>query len=154
MQINTIFMDIDDDIEDVGRGYLRIRESENLTNGKKRTMITFKRNLSQDGFRENEEIETVIEDKESMVKILSCLNIDVQDVGRKERVRYSFEAIQFDIDTWDNETYPDPYLEIEVIESKDIDKAIELLDIDKSKVTTKSLKELREDIKTKGVILC
>ena len=146
-QVNTIFMDIDDDIEDVGRGYLRIRESENLTNGKKRSMITFKRNLSQDGFRENEEIETVIEDKDSMVKILSCLNIDVRSVGRKERLRYNFEGIQFDIDTWDKETYPNPYLEIEVTDSLDIQRAMDLLNIDKSQVTTKSLKELREDLK-------
>lgn len=147
IQVNTIFMDIDEDIEDVGRGYLRIRESENLANGKKRNMITFKRNLSQDGFRENEEIETVIEDKDSMVKILSCLNIDVKNVGRKERLRYNFKGIQFDIDTWDNETYPYPYLEIEVKDQEDIEKAIKLLNIDRSDVTTKSLKELRQDIK-------
>ena len=154
MQVNTIFMDIDGDIEDVGRGYLRLRESENLTNGKKTSMITFKRNLSQDGFRENEEIETLIEDKDSMVRILSCLNIDVKNVGRKERLRYNYEGIQFDIDTWDEETYPHPYLEIEVKDSNDIQRAIEILDIDKKDVTTKSLKELREDLKNRGVILC
>lgn len=147
IQVNTIFMDIDEDIEEVGRGYLRIRESQNITDGSKRSMITFKRNLSQDGFRENEEIETIIEDKESMVKILSCLNINVKNVGRKERLRYNFKGIQFDIDTWDKETYPYPYLEIEVKDPKDIDKAIELLEIDKNNVTTRSLKELREDIK-------
>lgn len=149
IQVNTIFMDIDENIEDVGRGYLRIRESENIIDGSKRSMITFKRNLSQDGFRENEEIETIIEDKDSMVKILACLNINVKNVGRKERLRYNFEGIQFDIDTWDRETYPYPYLEIEVKDSEDIKRAIDLLNIDKKHVTTKSLKELREDIKNK-----
>lgn len=149
IQVNTIFMDIDENIEDVGRGYLRIRENENIIDGSKRSMITFKRNLSQDGFRENEEIETIIEDKDSMVKILACLNINVKNVGRKERLRYNFEGIQFDIDTWDRETYPYPYLEIEVKDSEDIKRAIDLLNIDKKCVTTKSLKELREDIKNK-----
>lgn len=147
LQTNTIFMDIDDDIEDVGKGYLRIRESENILNKETENILTFKRNISQDAFRENEEIETRIEDKDSLVKILSCLNINVQNVGEKERIRYEFEGIKFDIDTWDKDTYPYPYLEIEVEDPSDLEKAIELLNIDRKDVTTESIKQLREKVK-------
>lgn len=147
LQVNTIFMDIDGDIEDVGKGYLRIRESENLLSKERETTLTFKRNISQDGFRKNEEIETLIEDKDSLVKILSCLKIEVQNVGKKERIRYEFEGIKFDIDTWDENTYPYPYLEIEVEDPSDLEKAIELLDLNRDHVTTESIKELRQKLK-------
>ena len=148
-QVNTIFMDIDEDIEGVGKGYLRIRESENLTENRTENKLTFKRNISQEGIRENEEIETRFEDKDSLIKILSCLNINIKHVGKKERIRYELEGIKFDIDTWGDETYPHPYLEIEVIDASDIDKAIELLGIDKKDVTTKSLGGLRADLDDK-----
>ena len=149
LQVNTIFMNIDEDIECVGKGYLRVRESKNLIDEKSENIFTFKRNISQDGFRENEEIETRIEDKDSLIKILDCLNIKVKHVGKKERIRYEFEGIKFDIDTWDSETYPDPYLEIEVESISDIEKAIVLLDINREDITTKSLKELRAEFKKK-----
>lgn len=145
-QVNTIFMNIDEDIEEVGKGYLRIRESKDLINGELENTLTFKRNISQDGFRENEEIETRVEDKESLIKILSLMNIDIKHEGKKERTSYEFENIRFDIDIWDKKTYPCPYLEIEVEKIEDIDRAIDLLDIDRNDITTKSLKELRTDL--------
>lgn len=146
-QVNTIFMGIDEDIEEVGKGYLRIRESENLETGETANTLTFKRNISQYGFRENEEIETKVEDRDSMLSILGCLNIHIKHIGEKTRIRYEFEGIRFDIDTWDQNTYPEPYLEIEVKDPTDIEKAVRLLGIDESQVTTKSLKELRNEIR-------
>lgn len=146
-QVNTIFMSIDEDIEEIGNGYLRISESRDLISEQVENILTFKRNISQDGFRENEEIETRIEDKEALIKILSLINVNVAHEGKKERTSYEFENIRFDIDIWDMDTYPYPYLEIEVEDAEDIEKAIKLLDINKSNVTTKSLKQLRYDLK-------
>lgn len=145
-QVNTIFMGIDEDIEDVGKGYLRIRESKNLLDGNIDYTLTYKRNISQEGFRENEETETKVEDKDSLIKILSLMDINVKNEGRKDRTRYQLDDIKFDIDIWDAETYPHPYLEIEVKDPKDIKRALDLLDIDESKATTKSLKELRSEL--------
>ena len=51
----------------------------------------------------------------------------------------------FEIDTWDEETYPKPYLEIEVSSYEDLEKAITLLDLDRSQITTKAIDELRKD---------
>lgn len=147
LQVNTIFMNIDEDIEGVGKGYLRVRESKNLMDEKTENIFTFKRNISQNGFRENEEIETKVEDKDSLIKILDCLNIKVKHIGKKERIRYEFEGIKFDIDTWDKETYPNPYLEIEVEDIRDIQKATDILNINIEDITTKSLKELRAEFK-------
>ncbi len=145
-QVNTIFMNIDEDIEGVGKGYLRIRESRDLISKKQENIFTFKQNISQDGFRENEETETRVDNKEALIKILSLMNINIKHEGKKERSSYEFENIRFDIDIWDKETYPDPYLEIEVVNAEDIKKAIRLLDIKKENVTTKSLKELRNSL--------
>ncbi len=43
------------------------------------------------------------------------------------------------------ETYTKPYLEIEVSSEEDLEKAIKLLNLDRSQVTTKSIDELRKD---------
>ena len=56
-----------------------------------------------------------------------------------------YENIMFQLDTWDEETYPRPYLEIAVSSYEDLEKAITLLHIDRSQITTKALDELRKD---------
>ena len=56
-----------------------------------------------------------------------------------------YENIMFEIDTWDEETYPKPYLEIEVSSYEDLEKAITLLNLDRSQITTKAIDELRKD---------
>ena len=56
-----------------------------------------------------------------------------------------YENIMFEIDTWDKETYSKPYLEIEVPSDKELEKAIILLNLDRSQITTKPIDELRKD---------
>lgn len=147
LQTNIIFMDIDKDIEGVGKGYLRLRQSKNTLDSSEQTILTFKTNISQDGFRENQEIETVVENKDNMIKILSRLNINIKHIGEKQRIRYEFQGIKFDIDTWDKETYPQTYMEIEFQDPKDIKKALKLLDLKEEDLTTESLSELRAKLR-------
>ncbi|KNF08129.1 adenylate cyclase [Gottschalkia purinilytica] len=145
-QINTIFDTKEGLSEKLGNGYLRIRESKNLLNDETEYIFTLKKNLNNSGIRENKEIETKIEDKKSLQIILEELNLYKKHEGSKERISYIYENIRFDIDTWDKDTYPYPYLEIEVSKKEDIERAIDLLEISKEDVTSKSIKELREDI--------
>ncbi|SHH22203.1 adenylate cyclase, class 2 [Caloranaerobacter azorensis DSM 13643] len=145
-QINTIFDTEDRAIKNKQNGYLRIREKRDLDKGSVSYIFTLKKNISRDGVRENLEIETKIENKEALIRILESLNLKIVHEGTKERIKYKYEDITFDIDTWDNETYPYTYLEIEVKQKDDLQRAIRLLNLDESKVTLKSLAQLRMEL--------
>ncbi|RKD30561.1 class IV adenylate cyclase [Thermohalobacter berrensis] len=145
-QINTIFDTEDRYIKNEKNGYLRIRERRDLVNKDTEYIFTLKRNISKDGLRENVEIETKVEDKEALTEILKNLKLNKKHQGEKERISYKYEDIRFDIDTWDKETYPYPYLEIEVNSKDDLEKAIKLLELNRENVTSKSLGELRMEL--------
>lgn len=145
-QINTIFDTKEENLESKGRGYLRIRESKDLLSGDTEYILTFKKNINNSGIRENKEIETTFTDKESLIAILENLDIYKKHEGSKERISYTYQDIRFDIDTWDKDTYPYPYLEIEVTKKEDIQKAIKLIDIPQKDITLKSIKQLRREI--------
>lgn len=125
-------------------GYLRIRVIDNLLNGETKNILTFKKSLKRSTLRINEEIETEISDWKSMAKILEILGYKKKKPGYKHRRSYTYENIIFEIDTWDKNTYSKPYLEIEMSSEKDLERAIELLGLDRNQVTTKSIGELRK----------
>src|SRR5699024_3366585 len=142
-QINTIIDTTERDIEKNLGSYLRIRETENLDTGEIKTIFTMKENISKEGIRENIEANTFISNKKTLIYILNRLGYEVVEEGYKERISYVYEDIRFDIDTWDEETYPYPYMEIEVKNEEDLKGAIELLKIDEKQVTTKSIFDLK-----------
>lgn len=131
-------------------GYLRIREVNNKLLNRVDREITLKENMGRDGVRENIEIESEISDLDAMLEILSKLGYEVDKVGYKTRKSYLYDGIRFDLDTWDKETYPEPYMEIEVEGEEDLDRAIELLSIDKKNITTKSIVDLRRDLENQS----
>lgn len=145
-QVNTLYDSEDNIIEKLGDGYLRIRETKDLITGNVEIFFTLKKNISSEMARENLEIETMVTDKKALNSILEHLNIKVIHEGTKERISYMYGDIRFDIDTWDKATYPYPYLEIEVTKKEDIKRAAELLELEEESITTKSLRELREEI--------
>lgn len=145
-QVNIIFDNDKRDIFNKHNGYLRLRETKNLDTGEKKFIFTLKKTISKDNVRENIEYDTIIENDDALIKILSHLNLKIKHKGTKERISYKYDDILFEIDTWNKDTYPKPYLEIEVKDKKDLEKAIDLLDLDKDNVTTKSLKQLRLEI--------
>lgn len=145
-QVNTLYDSEDSIIEKLGDGYLRIRETRDLITGNVEIFFTLKKNISSEMARENLEIETMVTDKKALNSILEHLNIKVIHEGTKERISYMYDDIRFDIDTWDQATYPYPYLEIEVSKKEDIKRAAELLGLDEESITTKSLRELRAEL--------
>nr|WP_312577322.1 class IV adenylate cyclase [Sedimentibacter sp.] len=144
-QTNIRFDTEDNFLKETYNGYLRIRTTNNLLNGKSKNTLTFKKSLSRDKMRINEETETEISNCMETIKILEFLGYNKKRPGYKHRRSYEYENIIFEIDTWDKDTYPKPYLEIEISSEEDLEKAIELLQLDREQITTKSIDELKKD---------
>lgn len=144
-QINIRFDTEDNFLRKTHNGYLRIRITKNLLDNSVKNTLTFKKSVSRDKMRVNEETETEISNFEEMEKILQFLGYIRKRPGYKHRRSYLYENIVFEIDTWDEYTYPKPYLEIEVVSEEGLEKAIKLLELDRTQITTKSIDELRKD---------
>ena len=99
-----------------------------------------------DEFRVNREYTVNIDSISMMTKILNQLGVSLQFKGEKERRSYTYKGQRFDIDIWDKNTYPDPYMEIEFSNQSKIDEIIDDLGVDRANVTNKSITELREDL--------
>lgn len=145
-QTNYLIDSKEKNIQNMHNSYLRIRETKDLDTDAVEYTFTLKENISKDGIRENVEVNTKIENKESLMYILNVLGYDVIQKGFKERISYVYNGIRFDIDTWDEDTYPYSYMEIEVEKKQDLKEAIRLLNIDEKDITTKSIVELRKDL--------
>ncbi|CDZ74801.1 adenylate cyclase [Peptoniphilus sp. ING2-D1G] len=130
-------------IEPKAQGYLRIRTVEDKITGKSEMYFTFKKHITDIEIRKNIEYTTKIENKEELIKILKVMGYNIFDVGYKKRTSYELESMRFDIDTWDVNTYPDPFLEIEFDNEKHLYDILNKLNIDKSKISTKSIAELK-----------
>lgn len=127
-------------------GYLRIRETKFEDNGEKTLELTFKKVESDNQFRVNNEYTVNIDSVSMMIKILEELNIKIEYEGEKERISYSYKNQRFDIDIWDKNTYPHPYMEIEFSNKDKMDEIIDDLSLDKANITTASITELREKL--------
>lgn len=143
LQINTLIDSSERPIKSYLDAYLRIRESKDLLTNIETTTFTMKKNIQNVVLRENVEYNTNIESKDTMLQILKDLGFDKISVGHKERISYELKGVRIDLDTWDKDTYPDPYLEIEVQDASELDGIIELLDLPRENISTKSILELR-----------
>ncbi len=144
-QINYRFDTDDGFLKKTYKGYLRIRIIKNNLSGETKNTMTFKRNIKRDSLRVNEEIDTDLSDWENAAKIIEILGYKRKRPGYKHRRSYMYQNILFEIDTWDEKTYSKPYLEIEVSTDEELEKAIILLNLDRSQITTKSIDDLRKD---------
>ena len=81
-----------------------------------------------------------------MTSILDKIGLKLQYKGQKERISYRYKGQRFDIDTWDKDTYPHPYMEIEFTNQSKIDEIIDDLEIDRDNVTTKSISDLINEL--------
>lgn len=144
-QVNLIFDTPGFSLHNDYKGYARIRIKRNLDNDSEKILLTVKKNISSDGARHNIEHEVEIDNCDEMKKILGDLGYELKHRGEKHRISYSFDDILFEIDTWDKDTYPEPYLELEVKDKKDIERAAKLLNLDEESITAKSIQQLRRE---------
>ncbi len=146
-QINTVYDDEDESISAPGsKTYLRIRETEDRISGEKKKTFTLKTLISKEGARKSEELNVSIDSKDNLEKILNFLGVYKKYAGSKHRISYEFRGIRFDIDEWDKNTYPEPYMEIEADSIEALNEILNLLNIQEESVSTKSITELRRDI--------
>lgn len=143
-QINTIYDYDDNSFEIEEKGYIRIRESENLLNNQKNIYFTIKKVIPNNEIKEYEEIEVEVSNKEELEKILGFFKIHKKHTGEKYREEYLYESIRYHIDIWDSETVQFPYLEIEVEEKKDLKKALNVIGYSERDISLKTIKELKE----------
>lgn len=147
LQVNTLIDSSLNPIKDSVDAYLRIRETEDLIKDKVNVVLTLKKNIKNVNLRENVELNSKIEDKEVVLEILENLGFDKIEVGHKKRRSYSLRGARIDLDTWDKETYPYPYMEIEVKDLSHLNEITSLLEIPQANITNKSIVELKEELK-------
>ncbi|MDO5041262.1 MAG: class IV adenylate cyclase [Peptoniphilus sp.] len=143
-QENILVDSSENPIEPKAQGYLRIRTSEDKINNRREIYFTFKKHITDVAVRENIEYTTKIESKEELINILKSMGYDIFDVGYKNRTSYELEGMRFDIDTWDMNTYPEPFIEIEFDKKERLYDILNKLNIDKNKISTKSIAELKK----------
>ena len=146
-QINTIIDSRMNPIKSYSNSYLRIRETEDIKNHTSEIELTLKKNISTKSLRDNIEYTTGIENKDSMLEILKELGFDFNEIGYKKRKSYRLNGARFDFDTWDKETYPFPYMEIEVDSLKQLNEITSLLGIPQENISYKSIVELKNELK-------
>ena len=146
-QINTLIDSTESPIKTKVDAYLRIRETKNLLNNESNTVFTLKKNISKDGLRDNIELTTEIQDKAIMLEILKNLGFDNIEIGYKERKSYELMDARLDFDKWDKDTYPFPYIEIEVKDMKHLNEITKALEIPQINISTKSIIQLRKELK-------
>ncbi len=144
-QVNTLIDSKKKPIKSYLDAYLRIRETKDLLNGEEKTELTLKKNIRNKELRENEELNVVLEDKETMLDIFKNLEFNNITVAFKHRKSYRFMDAKIDIDTWDKATYPEPYIEIEVKKEEDLKAITNILGIDRDKISTLSIVELKSN---------
>ncbi|HOK63123.1 MAG TPA: class IV adenylate cyclase [Soehngenia sp.] len=127
--------------------YLRIRETKDILNSTADLTLTLKKNIKNNDLRENIELNVKIDSKETMLDLLKELGFDKIEIGHKKRKVYDFKNSQIFFDIWDKETYPYPYIEIEVQEENKLYEVLELLGIEKDKISLKSIVELQNELK-------
>lgn len=146
-QTNTLIDSRENPIKSKVDAYLRIRETQDLLKDKSKTVLTLKKNISKEGIRDNIELTTEIEDKDIMLEILKNLGYDKKEIGYKDRKSYELMEARLDFDKWDKETYPFPYMEIEVKDIKHLNEITKALEIPQENVSTKSIVQLRKELK-------
>ena len=127
-------------------GYMRIREIRNKLDNSLDFELTIKENILTKDVRENIETTSKLVHIDSMVEILSKLGYNIRNIGYKDRKSYMLDDIRLDLDLWDEKTYKSPYMEIEVLDIEDLWKVIDLLEIDRENITTKSIDQLKKEI--------
>lgn len=144
-QTNWIFS-IDALKTDIGeKGYLRLRSTRSRINGHMDHEFTLKMKETNQEIRVYEEWTAHIMEPETLIEIMKLIGHPVQYKGEKARKSYLWEGIAFEMDQWDADTYPYPYLEIEMQTENDLQRALDLLGCSKADVTTKSISELRRE---------
>lgn len=143
-QINNIY-DFEDNRLLNDKGYARIRVTDDRLNNREVVYMTTKKMLSQGTFKEMEENETIVEDKEAASKIFNSLGLSLKQSIKKYRESYKIKDSLIEIDINDKGFCPFPYLEIETSSEENLKEILDLLGYTIEDTTSKTIYELLEE---------
>lgn len=105
---------------------------------------TLKKRLSQDGGRVNDEYTLRVTDRDALLLLLRQLGYDQQIPAKKCRRRYLWQDFRVEFDTWDPESFPFPYIEVEAPSVERLHDFCVAFAISKEHISTASISELKE----------
>ena len=143
-QINNIY-DFEDNRLLNAKGYARIRITDDRLNNKEVVYMTTKKMLSQGTFKEMEENETIVEDKEAASKIFTSLGLSLKQSIKIYRESYKIGDSLVEIDINDKNFCPFPYLEIETYSEDRLKEILNILGYTIEDTTSKTIYELLEE---------
>lgn len=117
--------------------WLRLR-----TNGIE-TTLTIKEVVDKKRLDGTREVEIIVSDFDKTDEILKELGYDFRSYQENKRIRYIYQGVEFDIDTW---PLIPTYVEIEGKTKEDVEKMLETLPLDCSAVTTLDVNSIYLDI--------
>lgn len=140
-QINDIY-DFEDGRLLSNKGYARIRTVNDLINNKDLIYMTTKRLLSQDKFKEMEENEVLVDNKQAAIGIFESLGLVLKQSITRYRESYSLENSLIEIDINAKNFCPFPYLEIETDSEENLEKIVSILGYTLEDTTSKTIYDL------------
>lgn len=145
-QINDIY-DFEDGRLLNKKGYARIRTVDDLLRNEQVIFMTTKKMLSQGKFKEMEENETIVDNKEAAEGIFKSLGLILTQSVQKYRESYKLENGLVEIDINDKNFCPFPYIEIETDSEENLEKIVTLLGYKLEDTTSKTIYELIDENK-------
>lgn len=127
--------------------YMRIRLVKDLLNNKSYNYLTYKKMVEDSEFKKAEEYTIQFDDLSNLKKILEFIKLDSFQSTFKERFSYSYNNIRIDFDYWDRNSFPFDYAEIESSSEEKLNDFLDEFNISKENISSKSIKELREEYK-------
>lgn len=145
-QINRLF-DFEDGRLLESKGYARIRVIEDLIKGEDVFYMTTKKKLSRDNdkYKIMDEQEIQISDASIGENIFKSLGLIMTNEIKKYRESYKIKNVLVEIDVNDKSFYPNPYIEIEGEDQKEIEEVVNLLGYTMDDTTSKSIFDILRD---------
>ena len=143
-QINDLY-DFEDGKLLSQKGYARIRTVDDLLHNKQIIFMTTKKMLSQGKFKEMEENEVIVDNKEAAEGIYKSLGLVLKQSIQKFRESYKLEDGLVEIDINDKNFCPFPYIEIETDSEEKLERIVKLLGYTMEDTTSKTIYQLIEE---------
>ncbi|EYE89044.1 adenylate cyclase [Fervidicella metallireducens AeB] len=128
-------------------GYIRIRRTHDLLKDTYENILCIKKIISQDDFRITEENEVTVSSIEDCKNFLEALEVKFFRKQNKYRESYLLSDSLIEIDEWDKDIFPDPYIEIEAKTPEILESILAALSIPKEKTTSLTLEEIKKNLK-------
>lgn len=127
-------------------GYIRLRAVHNLLDDSYKNILCIKKIIFQGNYRMSEEHEFEVLNTDECKRFFEAMELKFQSREDKYRESYFFKDALVEIDIWEKEVFPHPYIEIEAASEDKIYEILAALNIPKDKATSKNLSEIKKEM--------